>query len=182
MTSRHHLVIHLKHLEDGKQIEGDVAVVDETNWDIAGENHYGASTWANKNLNGFVDSSRRVWVHENKGNPGTMVHEAVHKYSDRALIGYSQPLNEGATEYFTRLVCNGQGINIAGRTNYNNNRNTVEKLVTLVGEQVVAEAYFDGKVRALKKAYKDAKGDDAEWRKFIRATKNDEWATADTYL
>ncbi len=165
----------------GRQIEGYVAVVDTTNWNIAGEHHYGASVWATKRINGFVDSAGRVWIEQNSGNPGTMVHEAIHKYSSDKLIGVSQPLNEGVTEYFTRLVCNADGINITGRANYQNNWTTATKLVTLVGEAIVAGAYFDGDMKTLKSTFVAAKSA-SDWRNFIKETKNNNWAAADGYL
>jgi hypothetical protein len=156
-------------------------VVDTTNWNIAGEHHYGATVWATKNINGFVDSAGRVWIEQNSGNPGTMVHEAVHKYSTDQLIGVSQPLNEGVTEYFTRLVCNADGINISGRSNYQNNWTTATKLVTLVGEAVVAGAYFDGDMETLENTFVAAKSE-ADWTNFITETRNKNWAAADGYL
>ncbi len=165
----------------GRQIEGFVAVVDTTNWNIAGEHHYGASVWATKNINGFVDSARRVWIEQNSGNPGTMVHEATHKYSSSELKDVSQPLNEGVTEYFTRLVCNADGINIAGRTNYQNNWTTATKLVALVGEAIVAGAYFDGDMDTLETTFVAAKSA-SDWTNFITETKNKNWAAADGYL
>ncbi len=165
----------------GRKIEGFVAVVDTTNWNIAGEHHYGASVWATKSINGFVDSAGRVWIEQNSGNPGTMVHEATHKYSSDQLIGVSQPLNEGVTEYFTRLVCNADGINIGGRANYQNNWTTVTKLVTLVGEAVVAGAYFDGDMETLENTFVAAKSA-SDWTNFITETKNKNWAAADGYL
>ncbi|MFC4873932.1 DUF4157 domain-containing protein [Negadavirga shengliensis] len=184
---------------DSRQIEGIVAVVDDTNWNIAGVHRYGAAVWATKNINGFVDLEGRVWIHQDKGNPGTMVHEAMHKYSTDVLIHISQPLNEGVTEYFTRIVCNADGIDISGRTNYNSNRNTAEKLINMsgIGEALVARAYFDGETDALKTAFILSKiispttpvsglerlsRATSDWDQFIQATKDKDWATADGFL
>ncbi|WP_053004315.1 DUF4157 domain-containing protein [Flavobacterium sp. ABG] len=165
---------------EGRQIEGFVAVVDTLNWNIAGENHYGASVWATKNVSGFVDSERRVWIEQNSGNPGTMVHEGTHKYSTRTLINLSQPLNEGVTEYFTRMVCNAAGINISTRTNYQDNWTTATKLVALVGEAVVAAAYFDGDTDTLESTFVSAGG--TGWSTFLNETKSGNWTAADAYL
>lgn len=166
---------------DGRQIEGFVAIVDSLNWNIAGENHYGASVWATKNLSGFVDSARRVWIEQDSGNAGTMVHEGTHKYSSPGLIDLSQPLNEGVTEYFTRIVCNAAGINIAGRTNYQDNWTTATKLVTLVGEAVVASAYFDGDTDTLESTFISA-GGGSNWSAFLSETESQNWVAADAYL
>lgn len=166
-------------LKDGRQISGRVAVVDDDDWDVAGIAHYGEKRWKDTKrdgLNGFVDSEGRVWVHKDRGT-GTMMHEAVHKYSDDAMIGVSQPLNEGVTEYFTRSVFDSTGSPPA-RSNYQNNFRFTEDLVNLVGEDVVAEAYFDGDMDGLKEAYIDAGKTEADWDTMIEHTKKDEWSDA----
>ena len=170
----------------GRKIAGKVAVVGDADWDKAGEFHYGKEKWHAKrkgssrlyrdSINGFVDKKGRVWIHKDRGNPGTMIHEAVHKYSDRAMIGVSQPLNEGVTEYFTRKVCKEANITKT-RGNYNANYKTVVALVKLVGEKTVAAAYFDGNVDGLKKAFV-AKKSKEDYDAFIKATKNNKWSEA----
>ena len=148
-------------------------------FDVAGINHYGATVWATKNLNGFVDSEGRVWIHHDRGDVGTMIHEGLHKHSDEALIGISQPLNEGVTEYFTRKVCAALTPPFTGRTPYTDNYATTVQLVALVGEDVVAPAYFDGAVDGLESAFVSAKSE-ADWTAFVDATKAKNWATATT--
>ena len=167
---------------EGRQIEGFVAVVDSVNWKIAGENHYGASTWVTKTsgINGFVDSEGRVWINKDAGDIGTMIHEGVHKYSVDELIDESQPLNEGVTEYFTRKVIRAAGI-IAMRTSYGRNFITTTKLVSLVGEGVLAKAYFDGDVDGLETAFVAAKSA-SDWSDFLSATEAENWTLADGYL
>jgi hypothetical protein len=167
-------------VKQGRQISGLVGVVDDTDWNRAGIAHYGESTWnggKKTSINGFVDSQGRVWIHKDRGNAGTMIHEAIHKYSDEALIGISQPLNEGVTEYFTRKVCDALTPPITGRGNYQNNYDCVVTLVSLVTEATLASAYFDGQTDALKDAFVKAKSED-DWNEFIDATKNNQWAKA----
>ena len=170
-----------KAVKAGRKIEGMVAVVDAVNWKIAGEHRYGASTWAKKRLAGFVDKEDRVWINQNAGNVATMVHEGVHKYALDAILGISQPLNEGVTEYFTRIAATGAGLNITARRNYQKNYTTTQKLVALVGEATVAKAYFDGEVSALEKAFIKKKSA-SDWSKFIKATKSKQWSKANGYL
>ncbi|MBM7843856.1 WXG100 family type VII secretion target [Herpetosiphon giganteus] len=165
---------------DNRQITGRVGVVDDTNWDIAGINHYGQDVWESGKrdaINGFVDSDGRVWIHQDKGNPGTMIHEGVHKYSDEAMIGVSQPLNEGVTEYFTRSTTDNLGL--PSRGNYQGNYEFVSSLSSLVGEDVVADAYFNGNMDGLKDAYVNAGYSEAQWDMLIEHTQNNEWADAE---
>ena len=137
----------------GRQIDGFAKVVGEAEWDAAGMAHYGPR-WAppdgrRNRINAFVDGNRRVWVHKDRGNSGTMVHEAIHKYSAEPLIKESQPLNEGVTEYFTRKVLAKTQPGLS-RRNYQSNYLTVDKLVTWISEPTVAAAYFDGAVTSAK--------------------------------
>lgn len=183
-----HLAKYVKSaVKEGRKIEGKVAVVGDVDWDKAGENHYGKSKWHTTrpgtkslyrdSINGFVDGAGRVWIHKDRGDAGTMIHEAIHKYSDPALIAKSQPLNEGVTEFFTRKVCDAAGINILARKVYEPNRKCVANLAKLVGENKVASAYFDGKVDQLKKEFV-AKKSQSDWTSFIAATKINDWQTA----
>jgi hypothetical protein len=163
---------------DGRQIAGMVAVVGDDDFNVAGINHYGADVWATKSLNGFVDSNDRVWIHKDRGNAGTMIHEGLHKWSKEDVLDLSQPLNEGVTEYFTRKVCAALTPPAAvGRTNYQSNWTVSTALVGLVGETTVAAAYFDGDTDGLEDAYVDKKSDD-DWTAFIAATEADDWTTA----
>ena len=110
-----------------------------------------------------------------------MIHEAVHKYAVDELLHQSQPLNEGTTEYFTRLVSTGAGVNTAARANYEENYDTVTQLVGLVGEATVASAFFDGDVDGLRTAFIQKKSE-ADWDAFLKATKETRWADAQTFL
>jgi hypothetical protein len=163
---------------DGRQVAGMVAVVGDDDFNTAGINHYGADVWATKSLNGFVDSDDRVWIHKDRGNAGTMIHEGLHKWSKEDVLDLSQPLNEGVTEYFTRKVCAALTPPAAvGRTNYQQNWTVTTALVGLVGEATVAAAYFDGDTDSLEDAYVGKKSD-ADWTAFIAATEGNDWTTA----
>ncbi len=181
----------------GRRISGMVAVVGDAAWDTAGENHYG-DRWEDRRdrINGFVDRSGRVFIHKDRGNAGTMVHEACHKYSVRNLVRISQPLNEGVTEYFARKVCEGAGIDISDRTNYQSNYECTAELVELVGEATVASAYFDGATDELREAFVQARNQSqgrsggvlgnmesgAEWNVFVSRTRANDWQAASDLL
>jgi len=180
-------------VKKGRKIEGQVGIVAGADWDRAGVAHYGDQVWhratptPKKNaINGFVDGSGRVWVERNSGNPGTVIHEGLHKYSDGAVLstlGFNT--NEGMTEYFTRLICADLGIT---RGNYTNNHDLITALVTTVTtKEVIASSYFDGKVDDLKAAFikyrKDTKGNTEElagqiWDAFVSNMKSGAWAKA----
>ena len=181
-------------VEDGRQIAGMVAVVGDADWETVGLNQYGEDRWEDRRdrINAFVDRDGRVFVHKDRGNAGTMVHEACHKYSTRDLIQVSQPLNEAVTEYFTRLVCERADIDISGRGNYQANYDCATELVAMVGEATVAASYFDGDTDGLRSAFREARDrlrdrDDnlltrmksrAEWNTFVEATSANEWDEA----
>ena len=164
---------------EGRGIAGHVAVVGDDDWNLAGINHYGATVWATKSLNGFVDGDGRVWIHKDNGDVGTMIHEGLHKHSDEALIGISQPLNEGVTEYFTRKVCAALSPPFTGRTSYPGNYLACVQLAALVGETTLAAAYFDGATDELQEAFETAKSAD-DWTSFVSASRSNDWATATT--
>jgi hypothetical protein len=164
---------------EGRGIAGHVAVVGDDDWNLAGINHYGATVWATKSLNGFVDGDGRVWIHKDNGDVGTMIHEGLHKHSDEAMIGISQPLNEGVTEYFTRKVCAALSPPFTGRASYTNNYTACVQLAALVGETTLAAAYFDGATDEMQEAFETAKSAD-DWTSFVRATRANNWATATT--
>lgn len=180
-----------KHLKDcakkgidaGKKIQGSASIVGEPEWSKAGVAHYGDDTWKTKkvdNLNGFVDKHGKVWVHRDRGNPATMIHEGIHKYSDQTLVKQSQPLNESMTEYFTRLVA-GKEKMAKGRRNYQENYESAKALADLVGNKALCDAYFGGNIGPLKAAV-DKKQEAGTWEKYIAATKDNKWSKATALL
>lgn len=178
--------------DEGRQAEGNLAIVDETNFAIAYAETRGGTP--RSTLNGFVDGDGRQWVRVLTANPGTPVHEAIHNYSQRDLIRTSQPLNEGVTEYFTRMVTD-QTDDPATATDeaaaiasqrvdiYSGNLRFVERLVDVVGEDVVASAYFDGDVDRLKEVFlAETALPEASWDSMIADTRDNRWTTATLYL
>ncbi len=177
---------------DGRQAEGNLAIVDETNFAIAYAETRGGTP--RSTLNGFVDGDGRQWVRVLTANPGTPVHEAIHNYSQRDLIRTSQPLNEGVTEYFTRMVtdrtddpttpADEAAATASDRVRiYSGNLGFVERLVDVVGEEVVAAAYFDGDVDRLEEAFLiETALPEASWDSMIADTRDNRWTTATLYL
>ena len=104
--------------------------------------------------------------------PVTIVHEAVHLYGNTAwydTVGH--PANEGTTEYFTRRVLEKQenkevegGKAILARDSYPEEYEAVKCLVSKANVELLADAYFLGKIEPL--------------RKKVGATKIDDWSAA----
>jgi peptidoglycan hydrolase-like protein with peptidoglycan-binding domain len=182
-------------VKDGRQIEGHVAVVSGDDWDRAGEAHYGKDVWhkgpppkspKKSSINGFVDAKGRVWIEKDSGNAGTMIHEAMHKYSlDTLKDTWGFNFNEGTTEYFTRKVCAALDTPIT-RANYDSQHLVISKLAGVVTEAKLASAYFDGKLDEVKDAFiehRKGKGDKdkkaaANWDTFVQHMKDGKYSDA----
>jgi thiol-disulfide isomerase/thioredoxin len=91
------------------------------------------------------------YVRESK-YAGTLIHEGLHAHSHPDFIYLHRHLNEGVTEYFTRKLQD--EINMPYVENsYDDEVKSAEKLVSLVGEERVAQAYFGGAMPALHQAF-----------------------------
>lgn len=166
-------------IKEGRQLVGYVSIVGDADWERAGQLEFGPSEWkkVKATTNAFVDGSKRVWIHESRGNPGTMIHEGIHVYSRDTLKGSNRMLNEGVTEMYTRRVCQTLSPSIPLRTYYQGNYECAIELEKVVSAPVVAAAYFDGQVSALIRTFRAAKGDKS-WGAFSQAMKAEQWAQA----
>jgi hypothetical protein len=131
-----------------------------------------------KNVNAFADKGE-IHLHESRGEPGTAIHESMHLFSDAYTKKMGYNANEGTTEYFTRKLC--AELKIARGTFYPSQLASVEKLVTTVGEDVVAAAYFQDKLAELETAL-DAKKEAGTFGKWLTAMKASKYADADALL
>ena len=161
----------------GRKVEGMVAVVDGTEWADAYFREFG-DDGEEDTTNAFVEHvSRNIWIHKNRGNAGTIIHEGVHKYT---VAGFIQEVgfqfNEGVTEYFTRKVTDALNYR---RGNYESNYQFSKKFVEYMGEDMVAKAYFDGDVATLKKKFRK-KG--KSWTTLKTKVKNKQWGAAAALL
>ena len=101
-------------------------------------------------VNAVTDlTARQIHVHERRGEAATTVHESIHLFQDSGWLGaVGYNVNEGATEVFTKKLC---AENAITRGNYYPDQYAaVKKLADRVGEKALADAYFNGKVGALK--------------------------------
>jgi hypothetical protein len=173
----------------GRKVEGEVSIVDEADWVVAFKRQWGTS-YLPTVANAFVDVNlpkRHIWIHKDRGNAGTIIHEGMHKYANPTLrddlIRTHHPtdpisqLDEGITEYFTRKVT--VPLNII-RHNYADPFAIATRLVALVGEKTVADAYFEGKFAELQSRYLSAKK--IAWDTFAAAVERKDWSGAASHL
>ena len=131
-----------------------------------------------KNVNAFADNGE-IHLHENRGEPGTAIHESMHIFSDPYTKKMGYNANEGTTEYFTRKLCAELGITRG--TFYPSQLASATKMITTVGEDVVAAAYFQDKLAELETAL-DAKKTAGTFGKWLVAMKASKYADADALL
>lgn len=98
-------------------------------------------------LNGFADpNSPDLWVDDTTTDPTTTVHEMLHINTAagfRAAVG--EVINEGTTERLAVQAVTAAGQSVAGSENtYAQERALVERLVAVVGEPTLTNAYFNG--------------------------------------
>ena len=106
-----------------------------------------------------------------------MLHEATHLYSNSAVrTTYGSQVNEGITEYFTRIIVREQ--NLPERTGlYDDEYGEVTALVKICGEDVLRHAYFEGNIAGLQSAIDTARGA-GTFATWVAAMQAEDWATA----
>ena len=175
----------------GRKVEGEVSVVGEEDFQLAFDRQWVKAAGLNfgtkkasEVCNAFVDVNlpkRHIWVNRNLGNTGTVIHEGMHKYANDILRdehialcnklgvphGGISPLDEGITEYFTRIVT--KQLKMAARSNYANEFLVADALAGKIGERALASAYYDGQLDALHKPF------GAAWDRFAEKLARKDW-------
>jgi hypothetical protein len=108
---------------------------------------------AKEGVRAFQDEERgEVHIRKERSDLGTQLHEGLHLFCDdgwRKRMGYN--VNEGVTEYFTRKV--GPEVQVERDDNsFLRQYTSATHLVAVATEPVVAAAYFEGEIAALKTA------------------------------
>ena len=101
----------------------------------------------------------QIYIHEERGEAGTAIHESVHLFAHSTwvpAVGFNA--NEGTTEYFTRMVCDEQGITRGAF--YTDQRSSVEVLAGEVGDAPLASAFFQGDIDGLESEVNGSNVDD----------------------
>jgi hypothetical protein len=175
----------------GRHVEGEISVVGGVDWKKAFQRQ-----WTKPELqryvtdaNAFVDVNqpqRHIWIHKDRGGPGTAIHEGIHKYAspvlrDELINAYKgggadvSNLDEGTTEFFTRRAIKRGALGYA-RASYPDQFKAVTKLVAKVGSTVLASAYFDGNFTALKNRFATKTG--RNWDDYAQALETGKYGRA----
>ena len=105
--------------------------------------------------NGFRDGDD-IHVRDD-GKFTTTIHESMHRFSSPEYFHkLSNNANEGAAEYFTRIICKDQGLKFMA--SYPMQLNSTDLLIGASSKETVADAYFNGALQALLTAVDTAKG------------------------
>ena len=191
-------------VDAGKQAEGFVATVGDDDWAAIYDEQY--SAWGEKagvddaNTNAFIanqHTDRPAIIHHERGTRSTAIHESMHRYSELTVLrSIGSGLNEGITEYFTRLITDKDGNPTNGspsnRTNYQSNWRFVSDLVNMLGDTEIAgqtelaKIYFSGELARLKTRFEakcsaaQLSGEDTatRWGEFEAALKSGAWDEA----
>jgi hypothetical protein len=129
-------------------------------------------------INAYQDAGE-IYIHEERGETGTAIHESMHLYANDSYVstlGFN--INEGTTEYFTRVITAEQKITRGSF--YPSQYASVNKLVGATSKDTLADAYFNGKIKEMGDAVEGkAKGAWASWKDFMKKGK---YSDADALL
>ncbi len=135
-------------IANGVAASGTVSIIDEERARQIWASTYGSTEESMaefETVRGWADKGQTPWtsyVIEGRADGGTVVHEAIHLYSNN-VIGelYGSAVDEGMTEFFTREITDSLGVS---RTSYQGEWAGITYLVAIAGEEVVRSAYFEG--------------------------------------
>jgi uncharacterized protein DUF4157 len=191
----------------GKKGEGYVASISPEDWAIV----YGVefptdSVEEEQSTNAYASTKNKdepAILHADRGTPSTAIHESMHRYAkDDVLDVFGFDLNEGMTEYFTRMLTtkNATPTKDGGpeRDNYDDNVKFVRGMIRILGankveqETVLGEIYFEGKTDKLEEKFRAAwKAKDSTitaeklnttWASFKRNISDGKWSKAKRLL
>jgi hypothetical protein len=127
------------------------------------------------------DDGREMYLRGLNATTITALHETIHAYAEDDFVDAVGPdANEGATEYFTDIVLadNQQGPDASAYTQ--NQLPPVQQLVAALGgngKQLLAAAYFQGRIAPLRAALDQAKGA-GTFARWVAAMKAKDFAAA----
>ncbi|HUX70379.1 MAG TPA: hypothetical protein VMV41_07705, partial [Cellulomonadaceae bacterium] len=191
----------------GKKGEGYVASISPEDWAIV----YGVefptdSVEEEQSTNAYASTKNKdepAILHADRGTPSTAIHESMHRYAkDDVLETFGFDLNEGMTEYFTRMLTtkNATPTKDGGpeRDNYDDNVTFVRAMIRILGankvdqETVLGEIYFEGKTERLEEKFRAAwKAKDSaltvsqldtSWASFKKHIGDGKWTKAERLL
>lgn len=160
----------------GNPLEGHIHIPDDAAFRTAciayimGQGKTRAEAEAAEPQVGAFRQGDDIYVRESGGTFATTIHESMHLFSSPAYQRHlSNNANEGAAEYFTRIICRDQGLTRTGV--YESQFRCTELLVGATSKVTVADAYFSGALTALATAVDTAKsaGTLNRWSTFMNA-------------
>lgn len=138
-----------------------------------------ARTYAQEGTKGFQDGSRTV-LRLSGTLPGHTVHEVLHRLSGTWPNSQGHNVNEGLTDYLTRLVAQEHGI--PHGSSYDLQVNAIEELVDLVGIDPVVDAYFGDSGFVLNQALANAGLRHNPLRRWASSVRDGEYVIASMIL
>jgi hypothetical protein len=149
---------HVEQYSQGRSAErtaaGRISIVDEETFRREYEQEYNTPEDQTRHpiegMNAFVDASGHAWIRRTRGTWGTVIHEALHMYSNPEALEDRMGRwgKEGLTEYFTVQVCQQMGIE-RNYEEYRGAREAVSRLADYVGDHYVRNAFFLDQITAL---------------------------------
>lgn len=187
----------------GKKGEGYVASISPEDWAIVyGVEFPNDSAEEEQSTNAYASTKNAdepAILHADRGTPSTAIHESMHRYAPNDVLDtYGFDLNEGITEFFTRMLAAKDATPAKDggpeRDNYQKQVTFVRGMLRILGsskvdqETVLAEIYFGGSIAKLeekfraawkaKKAKISATTLDSKWAKFKEAISDGKWSDA----
>lgn len=170
---------------DGRTFSASrISLLDEAGIQKAWDKIYGKGTYdgtcagcteADGPLEGF-QYKNRIYINTDTQAIDTVPHEMLHTAEHGEVIDQmGENCNEGFTEYLTQKAVRAFGYHPS--SSYPGELAATRSLAALVGEGAIESAYFDGKVRALKRKVDKAKGS-GTFRAFVKAMKREKYAAA----
>lgn len=204
MSGVPHLKVYLEEaVAAGRKGDGFIAVLDDDDWNAVYPEEFPSEPVGSEDettTNAFVSNVKRgpAILNKARGTRSTAIHESMHRYAEDDVNNvWGFDLNEGITEYFTRLISdrNGEPAKNGGpeRDNYDDNIKFVRRsLLKVLGgdknaqEIVLAEINFKGKTDLLKEkvlAYLAGKGHDDKkcaqlWKRLDGYLRGGDWSKA----
>ena len=138
-----------------------------------------AAAFLEDNVRAFQSGQRTV-VRFERSLPGITIHEVLHRLAGYWPSEQGHNVNEGITEYFTRLVI--EGRDIPYDSEYGQQAAAIEQLVDVVGLDAVATAYFENSDYDIKVGFRDAGLRYTNFDRWLTAVKNGEYVVASMIL
>ena len=115
---------------------------------------------------GSTTDADEIYLRHGYNSPAALIHEAMHALAPSGFEdSYGRAAEEGAAEYFARRVARSAGKHPPDA--YAQEYAGIAALAAVVGDAMLAEAFFTGKTLRMQSAVEDKKGAQAlsTWRR-----------------